>query len=141
MARRLGDNHTLIIQDNVSDSDIHLYHRMPDPKEIISYRNGNSKRVRNKIVDCTGENRLRHGKKILKGFREGDFEKRDDKGKWVKFSSDPKSKHYDPDWRKLLEAQASDLIELLAVHVFDASGQKITEDEQDEDSEDLEGNS
>ena len=147
MARRLGDTHTLILQDNVTDSEIHLYHRMPEPSELISYRNGNTKRVRNKLVDCTGENRLRHGKKILKGFRDGDVERMDEKGKWIEISSDPKSKNYDPDWKKFINAQAADLIELLAVHVFDASSQKLIPDEADEtdsDSEekeeDLEGN-
>ncbi|MCK5099337.1 MAG: hypothetical protein KAR45_14605, partial [Desulfobacteraceae bacterium] len=92
----------------------------------------------------------RHGKKILKGFREGDFERQDEKGKWIVISSDPKSKNHDPDWRKHVQAQASDLIELLAVHVFDASGQKILPDETeadgaepgpDEKEKTLEGNS
>jgi hypothetical protein len=124
MARRLGGKNTMIVQDNISNSELHLHYRMPESAEIVSYRNGSSKRVRNALVNTTGENRLEHGKKILTGFREGDFEKEVD-GAWVPISSDPQSKNYDPDWKKIVAAQAPDLVELLAVHVFDAGSQVI----------------
>lgn len=138
MARRLGGDNLLKIQDNISGSEIHLNYRMPTTKEVVSYRNGSTKRVRNTLVGCVGENRLEHGAKILTGFREGDFEKQAD-GKWVPISSDPKSKHYDPDWKNIVCKQAPDLIETLAVHVFDASSQVVQPGPETE-GEDTEGN-
>ncbi len=142
MARRLGADNVLIIQDNISDSEIHLNYRMPGTKEIVSYRNGATKRVRNALVNRMGENRLEHGQKILTGFREGDFEKQV-KEKWVPLASDPKSKNYDPEWKNIVSEQAADLIETLAVHVFDASSQVLApvEDEADADEgQDIEKN-
>lgn len=124
MARRLGGKNTMIVQDNISSSELHLCYRMPSPEEIVAYRNGSSKRVRNALVNTTGENRLEHGKKIMTGFRDGDFEKKVG-GEWVPISSDPQAKNYDPDWKKIVADQAADLIELLAVHVFDAGSQVI----------------
>ena len=138
MARRLGGDNILIIQDNISDTQIHLKYRMPTTGEIISYRNGSTKRVRNQLVSRVGENRLEHGKKILTGFREGDFERYID-GKWTFISSNPRSDHYDPSWKDLVAEQAPDLIETLAVHVFDASSQVIQQEVED-DGEDIEGN-
>jgi len=122
MARRLGCENILWLKDNISDSKIGLKYRMPTTEEIVSYRNGGTRRVKNALVSCVGENRIRHGKKILTGICDDSFEKQvgDD---WVPLSSDPKSKRFDPDWKKQVTAQAVDLIELLAVHVFDASSQ------------------
>lgn len=143
MPRVLGGEKKMVIQDNLSACEIHLNYRIPTPKEIVSYRNGGTKRVRNKMVNRMGENRLEHGIKILTGFRDGDFQKVVD-GNAVDFSSDQKSKNYDPEWKKLVEDQASDLIETLAFQVFDGSSQVITPDnsldEDDESGEDTEGN-
>lgn len=139
MPRVLGGINTMVLQDTLSDCEIHLKYRMPTPQEIISYRNGDTKRKRNKIVVNTGANRLEHGLKILKGFRDGDFAKIEN-GKQVPISSDPKSKNYDEDWKGLVEKQASDLIETLAVQVFDRSSQVVPPEdhENDEDKEDIE---
>ena len=68
MARRLGGDYTLTIQDHLSGSKIHLNYRMPTTKEIISYRNGSTRREGNQLVSRTGENRMEHGKLILTGF-------------------------------------------------------------------------
>lgn len=122
MARRLGGENILILTDNISDSKIELKYRMPTTKEIVSYRNGSTKRVKNTLVNCTGENRLKHGLKVLTGIGEGSFEKQAGSG-WVPVSSDANSKYYDPEWKKLVSELAPDLVELLAVHVFDASTQ------------------
>lgn len=132
MARRLGGDYTLTIQDHLSGSKIHLNYRMPTTKEIISYRNGSTRREGNQLVSRTGENRMEHGKLILTGFGDGAFEKQVG-GKWAPISSDPKSPHYDPEWKEFVCENAPDLIETLAVHVFDAGNQVLP-------AEDIEGN-
>ena len=64
---------TLKLHDNISDSKLHLYYRTPTVKEVAGYTNGMTKRIRNKIVNCTGECRQKNGKNILMGFREGEI--------------------------------------------------------------------
>lgn len=133
MPRVLGGTHILIIQDQLSNSEIHLKYRMPTSKEIISYRNGGMKRKRNKVIDRIGENRIEHGLKILVGFRDGDFLKED---------GTPLSVENDSNWKDLVKEQASDLIETLAFQVFDGSSQVIHPEDEDEpeEGEDAEGN-
>ncbi len=131
MARRLGGDCELTIQDNVSNSEITLKYRVPEPDELIAYRNGQTQRKRNKIKDCSAENRQKWGVKILTGFNDGDFEKK--KGNdWVPISSDPNSPNHDSEWKKQVKEQAADLIETLAVYVFEASSMPVRPEEEDE---------
>lgn len=138
MTRRLGDaKNVLRIEDVISGTIITMFYRQPTPKEMTEYNNKQIKRKRNKIATMHGEVRLEYGERILIGFKDGDFEKqvvgKDKKVKWVPIASDPDSKIYDPDWKKIVSKHAADLIMLLAVHVFDGS---VTAD----DDEGLEGN-
>ena len=128
MARIFSDEpNKLRLHDNISDSNIVLYYRTPTAQEQAAYTNGMSKRVRNKIVNCTGELRQTKGKAILTGFREGDFLKPgtpdsphyDEKLKGVVFSSNPDSPKYDSEWKKLVGKFAPDLVEALAIHAFE----------------------
>ncbi|MBU3952170.1 MAG: hypothetical protein KJ658_08515, partial [Proteobacteria bacterium] len=90
-----NEPNTLKLHDNISDSSIHLYYRTPTTKEVASYTNSMYKRVRNKMVNCTGESRQKHGKAILEGVRDGDFGMVKD-GQPVVIASDPKSPNYNP---------------------------------------------
>jgi hypothetical protein len=68
---------------------------------------------------------------ILTGIKDGDFEK----GKNQPLSSDPNSPHYDPEWKSILQKHAPDIIEMLAVTVFDTSlsvSQELETDGEDE---------
>jgi hypothetical protein len=105
----------LRLHDNLSNSVIVLYYRTPTAKEQAEYTNGMTRRERNKLVNCTGEQRQKYGAVILTGFREGDFLKQ---GGGV-FSSDPQSPVYDPEWKGLITKFAPDLIETLAIHAFE----------------------
>ncbi len=134
MARRLGGDCELTIQDNVSNSEITLKYRVPEPDELIKYRNGQTQRKRNKIIDCSAENRQKWGAKILTGVGDGSFEKKVD-GSWVPISSDPKSPNRDPEWKEQVKKQAPDLIETLAVYVFDASSMPIAPEENTEEAD------
>ena len=124
----------LVLHDNISNSEIVVFYRTPTTKEVASYTNGMNKRVRNKIVNCTGETRQKYGKMILEGFREGDFAEEID-GKEVLFSSDSKSPHFNEEWKEKIGKYAPDIIETLAIHAFENTSS--TEDEESlKDTED-----
>lgn len=135
MARRLGDEpNELKIHDNISNSDIVLYFRTPTTAENVKYTNAIAQRKRNKIVSKLGETRQRFGAAILMGFREGDFEKKVGDS-YVPIGSDETSKHYDTNWKALVMEKASDLVELLAVHVFESPAE-VDDDEPEENEAD-----
>lgn len=104
----------LRLHDNISNSVIVLKYRTPSAKEQAEYTNGMTKRVRNKLINCTGEQRQKYGAQILTGFREGDFLK-----EGAAFSSERESSHYDPEWKTLVSKFAPDLVETLAIHAFE----------------------
>lgn len=130
---------TLRLHDNLSDSTLELYYRTPTAKEQAGYTNGMTKRQRNKVVNCTGENRQKYGKDILTGFRDGDFVIEKDDGSLAQVSSNPGSDGYREDWKKWFCKHNADLVEVLAVNVFERpadtdEGEELpdtTEDDQD----------
>jgi len=131
MARRTGEGlNELRLHDNISDSDIVLYYRPPTTEEQTAYTNGITARRRNRVVTRLGETRMKYGGRILTGFRPGDFEKKQGDG-WVPYASDPQDPAYDPEWLKLVCTYASDLVELLAVHAFEASASVDVADEDE----------
>ncbi len=111
---------TLRLMDNISGTTIELYYRTPTAAEQAGYTNGMTKRVRNRIVNCTGECRQKHGKDILEGWRDGDFGE-EIGGKAVAVSSNPGSQGYRPDWKEWFAKHNADLVERLAIHAFEAS--------------------
>jgi len=120
MARRESDDRNeLKIHDNLSNSDVVLYYRMPTTTERQQYHNSSVVRKNNKIEMRTAQARLESGMKILTGFRVGDFERKVD-GEYVAFSPVDGDENYFPDWRKWLEDNADDIVMLLAARVFDA---------------------
>ena len=143
MPRRIGDElNELRIQDNISNSTIVLYYRMPTTEETVAYTNEMTSRRRNKLISRLGETRQKYGLRILEGYRRGDFEKKVGK-KYVPFDSDPDSKHHAPDWKKLVKVHAPDLVELLARHVFESAAEVEEAEEEiavEKPGEDLEKN-
>jgi len=121
MPRRLSDEtNELRIQDNISGSEIVLYYRMPTTEESIRYTNQMQQRRKNKLVLRLGEVRQKFGAAILTGFRDGDFEiKAGDQ--YAPIASDPTSRYFDPHWKEHVMQRAADIIEALAIHVFEAS--------------------
>ncbi|SDU26644.1 hypothetical protein [Desulfobacula phenolica] len=122
---------TLRLHDNISDSTLELYFRTPTAKEQAKYTNGMTKRIRNKIVNCTGECRQKHGRDILEGWREGDFGEEKD-GKVVVISSKSGSSNFRQDWKEWFCKHNADLVERLAIHAFEQTADT-------DDSEDLPG--
>lgn len=142
MARRLGDSlNEMRFQDNLSGTEIVLLYRMPTTKERIAYTNESYQRKGRKIINRSVETRMKYGLAILGGFREGDFEKKMPDGKWEPIASDSASEQYFPEWKAHVEKYASDLVEHLALRVFDmpvqtpeeASEENIKEQEEDLD--------
>lgn len=131
MPRTLNDQRCEVtFFDRLSNSKITLYYRMPTTEERIAYANAQILRKDGKVKNNTGEARIKYGLAILTGFKDGDFEK----GENQPLSADPKSPHYDPAWKTVIKQYASDIVSLLAVHVFDAS--VITVPDADEDAGD-----
>lgn len=140
MARSIEQEvNELKIFDNISNSSLVVYYRNPTTQERAAYANESVQRKRNKIVTRIPEARLKFGGLILEGFREGDFTRKAG-GKTVPMASDPQSPHYDPDWKKRLLEGASDIVMLLAGHVFDVSAETEDPDEKLDDGEDAEKN-
>ena len=135
MARKLGDeNNTVVIQDNLSDSEITLHYRMPTTTELTAYSNGMVVRRGNKLKRQVGEMRQKYGARILIGVGPDSFERREG-GKWLPVISDPAAAGFDKDWKSHVVDQAPDIIEALAVHVFETSVQLATPDDDDDDDD------
>jgi hypothetical protein len=115
--------------DRLSNSNITLSYRMPTTEERIKYANEQIVRKDGKIKNNAGETRIKYGLTILTGFKEGDFTK----GENQPISADPKSPHYDPAWKTIIKQYASDIVSMLAVHVFEASVVSSVPDADDTD--------
>lgn len=137
MPRYLGvaDN-VLSLHDNLSDSDIEFTYRPPTTKERTDYAAEAVTRKGKKIKFAVAENQIKYGLKILTGIRDGDFVAPGPDGEPEPLSSDPKSPHFKPDWKKTLETHAADLVQLVGMRVFDNSAFIMTaEDEEEPENE------
>lgn len=122
---------TLKMWDNISNSELEIQYRTPTTEERTAFSNESIQRKRNKIIFRTSQARQKFGLKILTGIREGDFIIKKD-GKDVPLGSDAKSPHYDPDWKNLMMKYAADIVELLAVHVFEAPAETMDDEGADD---------
>lgn len=118
MARRLSNDPCRVtFADKISGSAITFAYRMPSTSERAGYENElwTKDEKTGEIKDQVRATRRKYGREVLIGVADGDFE--DSGGKPI--SSDPKSEHYRKDWAELVAEFASDLLELLAIHVFE----------------------
>ena len=148
MPRELLDKECfLTIKDNISGDKIRLGYRMPTPAERIAYANEQVVRKGKKVDMRILETRIKFGAKILTSIRTGDFRAMKD-GVAVDLASDTSAPGYLPEWKELVKERASDLVELLALHVFqnsaeaddDADAEEEEEDEPAPEFEDAQGN-
>jgi hypothetical protein len=121
MARVLGaKRNKLTLIDNLGGGKINLYYRNPAPEEIAAFTNESLQRQDDEIVVRRGEARQKWGLVILEGFDDGDFVMADEEsGKRVPISSDPESELYVENWKDFVVDGGADLIELLAIRVFE----------------------
>jgi hypothetical protein len=125
----------LEIRHAASGTVVGLFYRTPTTQERVGYSKGHTKRVGNKMVDSSFENRLKYARKICTGIREGDFGY---EGRPV--SSDPESADYREDWKALLEEMAADLLTVLAIIIFEGTFRNVDiEGDEEESPEDGEG--
>jgi len=129
MPRLLNDKQPCVVTffDRISESKITLFYRLPTTEERVAYTNSLATRRGNKIESNVGTARLKYGSAILLGFKEGCFEKEEGKP----LASDPKSPNYDPAWKTIVRQYAQDVIEMLAMHVFESSLISDTPDEEE----------
>lgn len=120
MARRESQQNKVRIHDNISDSDITFFYRMPTTKERQDYQNMAIKRKGNSIEFKQTEARLKFGLTILTGIGGNDFERLVD-GNYLPISSVESDGNYFPEWKKFVEDNGPDLVTLLAAHVFEGS--------------------
>jgi hypothetical protein len=118
MPRELSNERCEItFDDRISGGKLTLYHRMPTSEERIKYANGYVTRQGNTIVSTIGELRMKAGSAIFTGFKTGAFSA---PGKGL-ISSDKSEPNYEPAWKALIKQYSPDVIEMLAVHVFESS--------------------
>lgn len=137
MARILGaEKNTLRLTDHISGSELELHYRLPDTRERVGYNNMFVRRQGNKVKMQATEARLKYGAKILLGFRAGDFADADGRP----LASDPGEPGYREDWKDLVCAHAADIVEQLAIRVFDAPVSIGEDEDDDNDAADEEDN-
>lgn len=127
---RIASNepNVLKLHDNLSGTTLELYFRTPTAKEQAAYTNGMTKRIRNKIVNCTGEVRQKYGKDILEGWREGDFGEKKN-GQVTAVSSVDGNPGYREDWKDWFHLHNADLVERLAIHAFENTSETNYDEE------------
>ena len=132
----------LKVRCNLSGTDLTLLYDDPDATMRAKYSSGMTKRKGRKMENNLGPNRQKWGKEIFRGFGEGEFgEKQPGQKKPVPVSSNPESEYYKKDWKPWFCKHHSDLIELLAIHVFDRPAEvdpmddMTAEDDHDDDDE------
>ena len=129
MARIMDDSlNTLKMWDNISNSELEVQYRSPTTEERTAFSNESIQRKRNKLLFRTAQTRQKFGLKILAGIREGDFIVKKG-GKDMPLASDPKSPNYDENWKEIMMKHASDIIELLAGHVFENPAETLDDEE------------
>lgn len=129
MARRECDGRNSVrLRDNLSNSDIVLYYRLPTTSERQEYHNASVVRRKNDVEVLTTKARLESGMKILTGFEVGSFERKVG-GEYVQFSSDEDDPDFFSGWREWVRENANDLVILMAARVFDAPSSLPKDDE------------
>jgi hypothetical protein len=123
MARVLGaKSNTIRMKDNLGGGEIELYYRMPTTVERAAYANESIVRKRGQVDFAVGETRQKFGADILIGIREGDFVSPGGNP----IASDPESGNYQANWKDQVCESASDIVELLAIYVFESPSAVIS---------------
>lgn len=120
--RVIGANtkNEMTIADSISGDEITLYFRTPSNSERQRYFADLWGRDGDNIKDNSQEARLNYGAEILMGIEDDEFGFKDADEKIKPFSSDPENKkNYRADWKELIKEHAPELVEFLALRVFE----------------------
>ncbi len=129
--RIIGDSvvNALKIQDMSNEGgEITLYYRFPTPEERIAYEAMQYERDRDKIKLNFRQARQTFGLKILIGIKKGDLGYKPDGEKIKPLCSDQGDPDYNPEWRKIVEKNAIDLVEALATYAFGVPDTRSTQE-------------
>jgi hypothetical protein len=137
MARR-GSVNELCLNDNLSNSELVVYYRMPTTSERQEYLNRRQIRKGKVFVDNTIVNKADFGARIITGVREGDFERLGDNGQYLPISSDQQSEYYYPEWREWMAEHCNDILMVIAYRAFEVPVSAVLPG--DKTGEDLEKN-
>lgn len=99
--------------DGPSGGEVSLYYRTPTNKERIAFESETISKKASKITSQAAAAQLKYGSKVLTGIEDGDFLYG---GKPI--SSNEESEDYNPDWKRLVQLTAGDLVQALALLVF-----------------------
>lgn len=131
----VSDKNTLTLLDGMTGRPVTLIYRTPTTEERIAYDSQAIRFIGKKPV-MVPEARLKFGAKILTGIAEPRSSTDADFGfSGRPLSSNPGSEYYRADWKDLLLATASDIIDALAVSVF--AGTRIERGEDQPEGDDL----
>lgn len=108
---------SVVFADKISGGTIKFFYTRPGTAQRVAYQGALAS------PDAQlSEVRIEHALGILTGIRDGDFTapaSHDPDAPSLPISSDPDSPDYRADWRTLVKEHASDLLEILAIHVFE----------------------
>jgi len=114
MPRVLGEgDHSLVVHDPVSGSEVTLSYRRPTSEERVAYQLSAFRLEGGQRRFCLGETRLKFGLEILTGFGAGDFLVAAEGG------GAPLDPERHPDWKERLREHAPDLVSYLAQQIFE----------------------
>jgi hypothetical protein len=125
---KAATQHSIRITDSITGETAELFYRMPTASERVGFERAAHQWKKNRFMDKSGEARLEYGMKVLTGFKDGAFAV---DGKPI--SSDPSTPDYYPDWKTLVQESASDLVNAMAMAVFQGARVEEAEDEGEED--------
>ncbi len=104
------------ITDAISGTEIQLHYRSPKASELQEFYSNSIYRRNSKTVSNAVAARIAFALKIITGLRDGDF---GIDGKPI--SSNPQSEDYFPEWKKLIEEKAADILDSFVFMVFENS--------------------
>ena len=111
-----------------SNTDIEIYYKNPTTEDRVGYKNERIQRDGDQITFNVPETRIKYAEKIITGIREGDFGQ-EINGEVRPLSCNPDSEYYNDKWKDILKANAPDVLETIAVFIFDDPIELIPPDE------------
>ncbi|MEW5722891.1 MAG: hypothetical protein AB1896_07270 [Thermodesulfobacteriota bacterium] len=131
-----GVTNTIGIFDGISGETITFYYRTPTTQERVKYQ-ARSLQVKGKKVKTVGlnqaETRQHFGAEIITGVKKGDILYQDESGQDIPLTAET------PGWKEKLIAFAPELVEAVALQVFEGTYAVEAESDLAEDNEDEAG--
>jgi len=112
----------MLISCTISGEELLFEFRTPTSQERQQYFAGMFRREGGDVRDNSSENRLKWGKEIISGIGENQIAYQSANGP-KPLSSNEKNENSRADWKDLLVQYAPDLVEFLAIRIFEGQRQ------------------